>query len=164
VRRNPQIGALVVGGREARPAQTHSASNDTAPAVTFTGKVPYSEVPRYINAMDICVIPNATWYGSPTKLFEYGAMGRPVVASKFPPIEEIIVHGISGLLFKPNDKADMMRQILTLVESPRKRDQLGSTLRKKIEASYTWERNTERMIGAVAQCRFRGSSQTQEPT
>ena len=164
VRGNPQIGALVVGGREARPAQTHSASNDTAPAVTFTGKVPYSEVPRYINAMDICVIPNATWYGSPTKLFEYGAMGRPVVASKFPPIEEIIVHGISGLLFKPNDKADMMRQILTLVESPGKRDQLGSTLRKKIEASYTWERNTERMIGAVAQCRFRGSSQTQEPT
>jgi glycosyltransferase involved in cell wall biosynthesis len=102
--------------------------------------------------MDICVIPNATWYGSPTKLFEYGAMGRAVVASRVPPIQEVIEHGISGLLFAPNDKDDLLKQITSLVADRARREQLGTNLKKKIRTEYTWEKNTKSVIEAIGRC------------
>src|SRR5205823_4638589 len=106
-------------------------------------------VPGYINAMDICVIPNATWYGLPTKLFEYGAMGKAIVAPSYPPIQEIIEDGVSGFLFKPEDEADLIRKLAALVNDPHRRRELGNNLQQKIRKNFTWELNTAAVINAV---------------
>jgi glycosyltransferase involved in cell wall biosynthesis len=54
--------------------------------VLFTGNVPYSEVNDYIKIADICLcpIPPIPLYSlsSPTKLFEYMAMRKPIIANK----------------------------------------------------------------------------------
>ncbi|HAK52024.1 MAG TPA: hypothetical protein DCM54_09010 [Gammaproteobacteria bacterium] len=55
--------------------------------IVFTGSVPYTEIPEYINAMDICIIPGSNQYRSPIKLFEYMCMGKAVVAPRLEPIE-----------------------------------------------------------------------------
>lgn len=53
--------------------------------VTFTGMVPYSQVPKYISAMDVCLIPfkvNAISENAlPLKLFEYMACEKPVIST-----------------------------------------------------------------------------------
>lgn len=146
---HPNVGALVVGDGKAKVTSSERASSPKETRVAFTGKVPYVEVPRYVQAMDICIIPNATWYGSPTKLFEYGAMGRAVVAARVPPVQEIIEHGVSGLLFEPNDKGDMLKQIVSLVADRSLRERLGTNLKEKIRTQYTWEKNTKSVIEAV---------------
>jgi glycosyltransferase involved in cell wall biosynthesis len=150
---NTNVGALVVG--YGNPTLSPGPGQSS---IIFTGKIPYSRIPQYLNAMDICVIPNATWYGSPTKLFEYGAVGKPVVASKFPPIQEIIEHGRSGLLFAPNDKEDMIRQIRLLLQNQSLREQLGRNLRDKITTLYTWEKNTAAVIEAIERLQTHGPS------
>lgn len=152
-RQHPQFAALIVGDAQLQESNPSSGGSAASPSAAWTGKVPYADVPRFINAMDICVIPNATWYGSPTKLFEYGAMAKPVVAPRLPPIQEVIEHGVSGLLFEPGNQADMIRQILILLENPPVREQLGSSLRRKINRLYTWEENTRAVIEAVSGCR-----------
>jgi glycosyltransferase involved in cell wall biosynthesis len=57
--------------------------------VTFTGFVPYAEVPRYIAAADLCVLPfdvcNPTgYYAGPNKIWEYLSQGKPVLAAPIP--------------------------------------------------------------------------------
>ena len=163
-RQRPQFGGLVVGDRGSDGLDPGLNESVIGNSIAVTGKVPYAQVPRFINAMDICVIPNATWYGSPTKLFEYGAMGKPVVAPRLPPIQEVIEHGVSGLLFEPNDEDDMIRQILSLLESPSRRERLGKNLRQAITTLYTWEKNTVSVIEAVEHCRSRTSPGRQSCT
>lgn len=53
--------------------------------VVFTGIVPYNEVPTVISVADLAVIPfpKSEWweYQSPMKIFEYLAMGIPIIAT-----------------------------------------------------------------------------------
>lgn len=53
--------------------------------VIFTGNIPYVDVPKYIAAMDVCLIPfrnNAISHNAvPLKLFEYMACEKPVISS-----------------------------------------------------------------------------------
>src|SRR5229473_1614638 len=57
-----------------------------APNIHFLGVKPYSELPRYYNHIDVCVLPwvqhnTFTSYGSAIKVREYLATGKPVVIS-----------------------------------------------------------------------------------
>jgi glycosyltransferase involved in cell wall biosynthesis len=58
----------------------------SAPNIHFLGSKPYSELPRYYNHIDVCVLPwvqhnTFTNYGSAIKVREYLATGKPVVIS-----------------------------------------------------------------------------------
>jgi glycosyltransferase involved in cell wall biosynthesis len=148
VNRHREVAALVVG--DGKLDQDHLVAGKDGATIAFTGKVPYAEVPGYINEMDICVIPNATWYGSPTKLFEYGAMGKAVIAPRYPPIEEVIEDGVSGLLFERENQHDLMRKLESLVDDSGLRKELGRQFQRKIRDQFTWEFNTEAVINAVS--------------
>jgi len=57
--------------------------------VIWTGFVPYKEVPKYIAAMDLGVLPhdfsNPTgYYAGPNKIWEYLSQGKPVLAAPIP--------------------------------------------------------------------------------
>lgn len=73
--------------------------------VIFTGQVPYFDVPYFIAAVDVCLspVPPLSIYkvSSPTKLFEYMAMGKPVVANEeIPEHEEVIKESGGGVLVR----------------------------------------------------------------
>jgi glycosyltransferase involved in cell wall biosynthesis len=138
----PGVKGLLVGELSASAAD---GSVGLPPGLVATGKVPYSEVPRSIAAMDVCVIANATWYGSPTKLFEYAAMGKAVVAPRFSPIEEIIEDGRSGLLFAPGSVEEMAGSIERLARDPALRRRLAAGLLERV-SRWTWESNTKKVV------------------
>jgi glycosyltransferase involved in cell wall biosynthesis len=60
--------------------------------VFFLGKRPFSDLPDYLRAADICLLPyvqgEATRYRSPLKLYEYLATGLPVVSTPHPEVDE----------------------------------------------------------------------------
>ena len=62
--------------------------------VIFTGNIPYTDVPKYIAAMDVCLIPfkdNAISHNAvPLKLFEYMACEKPVISSELIGISELV--------------------------------------------------------------------------
>jgi glycosyltransferase involved in cell wall biosynthesis len=113
--------------------------------ITFTGRVPYDEMPEYCGAMDVCVIPHATWYGAPTKLFEYAASGRPIVAARVEPIQELIRDGENGLLFKVGDVEGLAKKILLMAGTPNNGESLGRQLRQEIQRDHNWSRNTDKL-------------------
>jgi glycosyltransferase involved in cell wall biosynthesis len=112
----------------------------------FTGNVSHDRIPSFIEAMDACTIPSSNYYGSPIKLFEYGSLGKTVIASRFVPIEEIIEDEKDGLLFEPGNINDFTRKLLDVSDRKEYRENMGKKLQKKILSNHTWQHNAQRIM------------------
>lgn len=118
-------------------------------AFVFSGAVPYNRVPAYMNAADILVAPynpdrvsvrRRYGIGSPLKLFEYLATGKPVVASSLEIIRQVIVNGETGLLARPGDPNDIAQKVIRLLEEPNAAERMGRKGRELVERKYSWAR------------------------
>jgi glycosyltransferase involved in cell wall biosynthesis len=119
--------------------------------VECTGFVPSGDVPRYISCMDICLMPDSNEHGSPIKIFEYMAMGKPVVAPRYSPIEEIIEDGKTGILFKAHDKMGLCHAVQTLLNDGGLRNRLGAAAREYVLSHHSWDANAQRVL-SILQC------------
>jgi glycosyltransferase involved in cell wall biosynthesis len=104
-----------------RPKSEEIAQRDgVGEFVTFTGLVPQEEGPKYLAACDILAsphIPNpdgTPFFGSPTKLFEFMAMGKGIVASDLDQIGQILENRYDAILVKPGNVNDLAEGILDL--------------------------------------------------
>lgn len=89
--------------------------------VTLTGWLDNEALPTWIASMDIAVAPYPAiegFYFSPLKLFEYLAMGKPVVASDIGQIADIIEHRTNGLLCQPGDEQQLANSLRLLIQAP----------------------------------------------
>jgi len=122
--------------------------------VIFTGPQPPEAIPSFIAASDICVNPAPYTLthraGSPIKVFEYMAVGKPVVATQLESIEGVVIDGETGLVAKP-DAEDIAEKILWLIENPGIRDKIGKNAREKVVAEYEWEKLGDKLIDAYWQ-------------
>jgi glycosyltransferase involved in cell wall biosynthesis len=126
-------------------AQTHGLNG----AVTFTGNVPYDDIPRYIAAMDIAVapyIPSGNFYYSPIKIFEYMAMGKPVVGGRIGQVEEVIADGETGVLFEPGNSTALQAALAQLVSDSPLCRRLGENARAWVETERTWDNNARQVV------------------
>ena len=97
--------------------------------VIFTGQVPYFNVPYFIAASDICLcpVPPLSVYkvSSPTKMFEYMACGKPVVANEeIPEQKEVIEESGGGVLVK-FEAESFANGIIELLGEPEKAKEMG---------------------------------------
>jgi glycosyltransferase involved in cell wall biosynthesis len=96
--------------------------------VIFTGQIPYSEVRTYIAAADICLSPipldPVFQISSPTKLFEYMAMGKPLVASEIPEQKEVLLKSRAGLCV-PFQVKEFSKAICYLLENEEVAREMG---------------------------------------
>ncbi len=114
--------------------------------VRFAGAVSHTELPSYIQCMDIAVMVSATEYASPVKMFEYMAMGKAIVAPRVPPIEEILDDGETAVFFDPDDFDSLKRAVRRIVEDRSLRERLGCSARALLEQRHTWEANAARIV------------------
>jgi len=147
IRERKELHFLVVGRfRDRRQFEENLKGRGVSEHFTLTGGIPFEAVPAHIAAMDICVMPNSNWNGSPIKIFEYGAMGKPVIAPRTAPVQEVIEDGKNGILINPGDAEDLKEKILILVNDSKLRKELGSKIMEHIRKHHTWKRNAERVI------------------
>lgn len=116
--------------------------------LTFCGFVESKTLPAYIMAMDICVMPDSNNYGSPMKIFEYMAMGKPVVAPRLGPIEEVIEDGKNGLLFDQGDINGITSCLNRLINDRELYDNISLNAKEKIFKNHLWKHNAEQIIMA----------------
>ena len=119
--------------------------------VTLTGLVPQEKGPSYLAACDILVSPyvpnvDGSFFGSPTKLFEYMAMGKGIIASDLEQIGEILDHEKTALVVTPGDQDELIQGMERLIDNPKLRDWLGTNARQEVIKNYTWEKHTHKII------------------
>lgn len=112
----------------------------------FVDPVPHRELPRYLAAFDIAVMPNSNDYGSPMKIFEYMSMGIPVIAPRLAPLVDVIDDGVEGLLFEPENRGLFSKALKALIEDGALRERVGGAARKKILARHNWAANASAVV------------------
>jgi len=150
------VRLLMIGaGGEADQARRIIDRAGFGDAVVFTGLVAQEEGPAYLAACDILVsphVPNADgspFFGSPTKLFEYMAMGKGIVASNLDQIGEVLRHGETAWLVAPGDAVALAAGIDRLVRDVALRDALGAAARRDALTHHTWRAHVRRTLEAL---------------
>jgi glycosyltransferase involved in cell wall biosynthesis len=138
--------------------------------VTLTGLVPQSEAPRYLACADVLVsphIPNkdgSRFFGSPTKLFEYMAMEKPIIAAALDQIEGVVSgRGASelsalppgagepcGFLFEPGNAEDFKRTLRQTVRDRAASTRLAKAARNEVLNRYTWKQHVDAILAAMS--------------
>jgi glycosyltransferase involved in cell wall biosynthesis len=142
------------GPRQAETKRRIRAVN-ADPETVFVGRTVQEDGPSYLAAADILVaphVPNADgtpFFGSPTKLFEYMAMGRAIVASDLDQIGEVLSHEETALLVTPGDPRALADAIQRLVDDPELRRRLGEAARARAVEAHTWRAHTQRIVDAL---------------
>lgn len=153
----PDVQGLIVGGHPAEADRARveqlAGSLGLASRITFTGHLPPAEVAPRLAAASMLVLPNTASaiserYTSPLKLFEYLAMGRPIIASDLPAIREVLTADQSALLVRPGDAADLAAAIGRLAADPDLAGRLAAGA-ATLAPRYTWAVRAERLEAAL---------------
>lgn len=131
--------------------RARAAGAGVADRVTFHGRIPIEDVPRAIADADIGLAPTRrnpfTDFSLSTKIFEYGAMGKPVVASRLPMVERTFPPG-SVATYEAGDADALAAVILGIVDDPLAREaSIARTLARVRELS--WEREVDRFEALI---------------
>lgn len=119
------------------------------------GSVPFEKMPAYLAACDILVAPHvpnrdkSDFFGSPTKLYEYMAMGKAIAASDLNQIGEILKNNKNALLFEPGNAKDISDKLALLIEDKELRKNLGLNARKDAVEKYTWDIHVNKIIEKI---------------
>lgn len=148
-----KVRLLMIGDGVTLPkVKTNLANHNATENVIFTGLVPQEQGPAYLAACDILVSPHVPnpdgtpFFGSPTKLFEYMAMGKGIVASNLDQIGQVLSHNHTAWMVKPGDVDTLMTGLKTLIDNPNLRSQLGQNARTEVVRNYTWRAHAQRII------------------
>ena len=137
---NPDVNFLLIGdgpekGRLERRSEAESLTN-----VTFRRAIPKVELVRLLAACDVGVhviepLPVLTKGMSPNKLFDYMAVGLPIVSNAQMALVSIIVDGECGHLGGPESLGNCIRRVYE--ETPSTRDEWGRRGQELVASSYS---------------------------
>lgn len=125
--------------------------------LTFHGFHPHSDVPAFLCAFDVLLLPNRkvvltdgyarsgarkpmniSEWTSPLKAFEYMSTGKPILVSDLPALREVFEDGKNALLCHPEEPEDWLNKLAMLRDDPELRHTLGTEALERFVAKYTW--------------------------
>ncbi len=141
----PNIKVLIVGEGDAYEELQHIREKyDLQNQVILAGKKPYREIPAFIAASDICLLPaypaeEVMQDIVPIKMYEYMAMAKPVISTRLPGI--IAEFGEDNGVIYVRGPEEVVEKALDLVKTGNL-SQLGLKARGFVE-KYTWDNITD---------------------
>ena len=160
VKHNSRAHFLLVGSgpllEQCKKAIEHAGVSH---AVTFVGRVPYLKAPEYLAACDAFLCPSqpnadgTPFFGSPTKLFEYMSMGKPIIASRVDQLQDIIDPSF-GILVDHDDVQGFVCAAQRLIASDiDKRKNMGGAARERAVSNFSWQQHVKN-INMFLHCLF----------
>ncbi len=137
---------LIVGGGSLEVSLKSLVKElDIENKTVFTGKVPFSDVPKYHNMLSVSVsVSNSESFG--VAIIEASSCSKPVVVSNVGGLPEVVEDGVSGFVVPPRDPQKTAEAIEKLVLDESLRKQIGQNGRERVKRLYNWDDNVKQMI------------------
>ncbi len=144
--------------------------SDWKPYVIFTGLIPQDRAPLHLAICDVLSSPHirnpdgSAFFGSPTKLFEYMAMGKAIAASDLDQIGVVLRDSLKSsslpsqfapgssamaVLCEPGNVHEHMAALRFLVDEAEWRRELGRNARAEVLKKYTWEHHVAAILSRM---------------
>jgi glycosyltransferase involved in cell wall biosynthesis len=111
--------------------------------VELLGIVDHEQLPSLLATATVCVVPSASDLTPnpsvvyPTKILEYMACKRAIVAPRRETVQMVVDNGREALLFEPGDPIDLARKVLRLLGEPALRDKLATAAYERVRRDFT---------------------------
>src|SRR5690606_11345465 len=137
VKKNPTARLLLVGTLETENGaisdedlQTIKSSHNTV----FPGRT--DNVRAFLRMADCFVFPTYR-EGFPNALLQAGSMGMPIIATNINGCNEIVDHGVSGLLIAPKEERQLYEAMEKMITDAAARQRFSEEIRKTIVQKFT---------------------------
>ena len=141
---------LVGGGTSLEEMRVLAQELGVADHVTFTGRVPDSEMLAMLNTADICVNPDIANdmndKSTMNKIMEYMALGKPIV--QFDLAEGRFSAQHASLYARNNDALNLAEKILELLDDPARRAAMGEFGRGRVANELEWRHEAPKLLAA----------------
>ena len=140
---NPDMQVVMVGPT----AKVDPSELPDSPNIHWLGQRSYEELPRYVKAFDVCLMPfalnEATEYINPTKTLEYMASGKPIVSTAVPDV----VRNFTPIVTVANSERQFVAGVVNAIVAPN-----GQLIADGIElaTSSSWENIISQMRRLIA--------------
>ncbi|MBT5491142.1 glycosyltransferase family 4 protein [bacterium] len=154
---------LIGDGLLGEKVRTTLGTDDIKKYVVLTGLIEQKEAPLYLSISDCFLSPHikqkTKFIGSPTKLFEYMAFAKPIIASNLDQIGEVFESKIyanklddfnsikneSAIVYEPDNYDEFINSILFVVKNS-DIDNLGQNAYNMVMNKYVWDVHVDKII------------------
>jgi len=139
---------LIIIGAGTEPKYEKMLKEISKDKVILKEKIPFNNIPQYLHAADIVVLPQKKTiqsYGQiPAKLFDAMAMAKPIIAADVSDLQ-MILNGC-GIIVKPGNIAELSEKITWVFENYPEAEKMGQRAREKCIAEYSWDVMEQRLV------------------
>ena len=132
-----RVHLVIVGGDSVARQNLHSLIQESPSRenITLMQQLPQIELRGLLQRSDVAIIPHndqekISTYSSPLKLFEYLAVGLPIVASEVIRRQQVVSEPENCIFFRTGDHKDLALKINYLLENPASRVEMGRNNRE----------------------------------
>ncbi|MFH0808988.1 MAG: glycosyltransferase [Pseudomonadota bacterium] len=151
----PDVFFMILGAEvKQRKVQAMISENGLEKHVCLLPPVPHDEVPKYIAASDIGIIPLPSieyWnISNPIKLLEYLAMGKVVLATDIPAHRDVMGDSPCAIYMSDSQPSTIARAIRQAYELREELPARGRHGREIIVSQYQWVHQADRLIAFLS--------------
>ncbi|MBP9822428.1 MAG: glycosyltransferase family 4 protein [Candidatus Pacebacteria bacterium] len=150
----PDTFFVFIGGTE-RGINQFNKKYSSRKNIIIVGHKPHKDIPRYLQAADVLVLPNSgeesvsDKFTSPLKLFEYMASRRVIIASDLPVLREVLNES-NSVLVAPDSPDILFKNIKYVLSNPELQDKLSNQAYEDVSGK-TWNRRAVNIANFLSQ-------------
>ncbi len=141
-----QIKLLVIGEGGLKSYYVNLAENlRLGSGVIFLGHISYKDLSSYYNLADIFIFPSLQQETFGLVVLEAMACGKPIIASDWPALRNLVKPEINGFLIQPGNVQDLTTKILKFLEKPELIQKFGQASREMVRDRFTWQFHVKKL-------------------
>ena len=144
--RVPHVTLIIAGDGPDRARLEALARELNLRRVLFAGMVHGEKLQKLIAGCTFSVFPSHAYETLGKSILESYAWGRPVIASDLGSRRELVVHGVTGLLYADGDREQLAHSIAFLIDRPDLVAKMGAAAREKVKSHYAPDEHLGKLL------------------